>query len=60
MKKKSFVITSFFQTQNAPKPISALDPAGGAYDAPQTPKLADEHWHSQRGHRGLAHPGAGA
>jgi len=32
---------SFFQAQNAPKSVfgrgTAPDPAGGAYDAPQTP-----------------------
>jgi len=44
-------ICFFFQVQNAPKPVfdrgSAPDPAGGAYDAPQT--LAGEHWQNQMG-----------
>ena len=27
----------FFQAQNAPKSVFGPDPAGGAYNAPQTP-----------------------
>ena len=37
-------LRGFFQAQNAPKPVfgqgPVLDPAGGAYDCPQTPELA--------------------